>query len=203
MADIKFYGSFVAEKFSKVRFVQEKYKLADTFVSGSWGLSTNAINLWQLTKDEFSFDDADSDYVPKSIAKISVDGDVTGLEFLNSETIVCSTSSANGICSHIGFVEMCFAIIFCFLHLAQILLINLNNQVNQNHLTVTKQVDNLHKYPHNNAPAVCTGLSVHDLNIATVGEDGRQVHQLSMRRKLLLIKYILQCQRSIELWPYN
>lgn len=97
MADIKLYGSFIAEKLSKVRFVQEKYKLADTFVSGSWGLSKNAINLWQLTKDEFSMDDDDGDYVPKSIAKVAVDGDVTGLEFLNADTIVCSTSSTNGI----------------------------------------------------------------------------------------------------------
>lgn len=96
MADIKLYGSFIAEKLSKVRFVQEKYKLADTFVSGSWGLSTNAVNLWQLTKDDFSMDDGDSDYVPKSIAKIPVDGDVTGLEFLNADTIVCSTSSKRG-----------------------------------------------------------------------------------------------------------
>lgn len=90
------YGSFIAEKLSKVRFVQEKYKLADTFVSGSWGLSANAVNLWQLVKDEFSMDDGDNDYVPKSNAKITVDGDVTGLEFLNADTIVCSTSSANG-----------------------------------------------------------------------------------------------------------
>lgn len=96
MTDTKLYGSFIAEKLSKVRFIQEKYKLADSFVSGSWGLSANAVNLWQLIKDEFSVGDDDSGFVPKSIAKVAVDGDVTGLEFLNADTIVCSTSSANG-----------------------------------------------------------------------------------------------------------
>lgn len=97
MAEMKIYGSFVGQKLSQIRFVEEKYKLADTFISGSWGPSTNTVNLWQLTKDEFSLDDGDSDYVPKSIAKINVDGDVTGLEFLNAETIVCSTSSKDGM----------------------------------------------------------------------------------------------------------
>lgn len=180
MTDIKLYGSFIAEKLSKVRFVQEKYKLADTFVSGSWGHSTNAVNLWQLIKDEFSMDDGDSDYVPKSNAKVTVKGDVTGLEFLNADTIVCSTSSTkNGIFlffCHISWsahrqndIYMHFSVFT-----AQLLFINLNNQVSQNNLTVKNEVSDLHKYQYNDAPAVCTGLSVHDLNIATAGEDGRQ-----------------------------
>lgn len=97
MSDLRLYGSFISEKVSKVRFVQEKYKLADSFVTGSWDISTNAISLWKLTKDEFSTEDNDSDYIPKSVAKIPVHGDVTGLEFLNAETIVCSTSSKNGL----------------------------------------------------------------------------------------------------------
>lgn len=94
MADLKLYGSFVAEKISKIRFVQEKYKLADSFITGSWGASKNSINLSKLIKDDYSSsDDADYDYVPNSISKVLVDGDVTGLEFVNTENIVCSTSS--------------------------------------------------------------------------------------------------------------
>lgn len=85
--------SFVSEKVSKIRFVQEKYKQADTFVTGGWGSDVNTIGLWKLTKDEQSNDECDIDYMPKSIAKIPIDGDVTGLEFLNPELIVCSTSS--------------------------------------------------------------------------------------------------------------
>lgn len=88
--------SFVSEKVSKIRFVQEKYKQADTFITGGWGSDPNAIGLWKLTKDEQSNDENEVDYSPKSISKIKVDGDVTGLEFLNSESIVCTTSSENG-----------------------------------------------------------------------------------------------------------
>lgn len=95
MDDLKLYGSFVSEKVSKIRFVQEKYKSADLFVSGSWGSSDNSINLWKLTKDEYSTDN-ESDYIPKSISKILVNGDVTGLEFINAETIVCSTAAKSG-----------------------------------------------------------------------------------------------------------
>lgn len=88
--------SFVSEKVSKIRFVQEKYKQADTFVSGGWGSDVNAIGLWKLARDEQSNDENEIDYMPKSISKIPVDGDVTGLEFINPELIVCSTSSDTG-----------------------------------------------------------------------------------------------------------
>lgn len=97
MSDLKLYSSFVAVKVSKIRFVQEKYKSADSFVTGSWGLSTNTIGLWKLTKDEYSDDDADKDYIPTSIAKIPVEGDVTGLEFLNENTIVCTSADKDGL----------------------------------------------------------------------------------------------------------
>lgn len=170
MADLKLYGSFVAEKISKIRFVQEKYKFADSFITGSWGSSTNSVNLWKLVKDDFSSsDDADNDYVPNSISKILVDGDVTGLEFINAENIVCSTSS-----NKCNFQENCSFhlnnILFNFV--AQLLFINYNTNVSQNNLTQKHQLENLHKYE-NNLPAACTGLSIHELNIATVGEDGR------------------------------
>lgn len=87
--------SFVSEKVSKIRFVQEKYKQADTFVTGGWGSDINTIGLWKLAKDEQSNDECDIDYMPKSISKIPIDGDVTGLEFLSPELIVCTTSSDN------------------------------------------------------------------------------------------------------------
>lgn len=88
--------SFISEKVSKIRFVQEKYKQSDTFVTGGWGSDPNSIGLWKLTKDEQSNDETEVDYTPKSISKIKVDGDVTGLEFINSESIVCSTAADNG-----------------------------------------------------------------------------------------------------------
>lgn len=89
--------SFVSEKVSKIRFVQEKYKQADTFVTGGWGSDVNTVGLWKLAKDEQSNDEC-------QIAKIPIDGDVTGLEFLNPELIACSTSSEKSMCFTFYFV---------------------------------------------------------------------------------------------------
>lgn len=89
--------SFISEKVSKIRFVQEKYKQADSFITGAWGSPQNSVNLWNLAKGDASEDENDCDYTPKSISKLLVDGDVTGLEFLTNDSIVCSTSSNNGI----------------------------------------------------------------------------------------------------------
>lgn len=88
--------SFVSEKVSKIRFVQEKYKQADTFITGGWGSDVNAIGLWKLARDDLTNDDNEGDYMPNAISKVSIDGDVTGLEFINPELIVCSTSANNG-----------------------------------------------------------------------------------------------------------
>lgn len=93
--------SFIAEKFAKIRFIHEKYKQSDTFVTGGWGSNKNAVTLWKLAKEDLSGEETDLDYTPKSISKILIDGDVTGLEFFNSESIACSTTANNGISLHI------------------------------------------------------------------------------------------------------
>lgn len=59
-----------------------------------------------------------------------------------------------------------------YLFAAQLILINLNQNMTQENITVKHQVDNLHKFK-TNVPAACTGISIHETNIATVGEDGR------------------------------
>lgn len=59
-----------------------------------------------------------------------------------------------------------------FLSTVQLLLINLNYGLTHESITVKHQIEQLHKYK-TNAPAVCTGISVYETNIATVGEDGR------------------------------
>lgn len=89
--------SFISTKVAKIRFVQEKYKQADYFIAGSWGSEPNTVGLWKLA-DEIINEESDIDYTPKCVSQIQVDGDgdVSGLEFINSETLVCSTTSENG-----------------------------------------------------------------------------------------------------------
>lgn len=89
MTDQKLYGSFVAQKISKIRFVQEQFSVPKSFIAGSWGSQVNSIDLWHLTRDEYTEDD----YLPISVAKIPVNGDVTGLEFLNYDNVAISSTS--------------------------------------------------------------------------------------------------------------
>lgn len=167
--------SFVSEKVSKIRFVQEKYKQADTFITGSWGSEPNAIGLWNLTKEELSNEDGESDYTPKAISKLKVDGDVTGLEFINAESIVCSTSAEHGKNAIYELNQQnlfsCANTKSLFLT-DQLLFVNLNHGLTHESITIKHKIDSLHKYK-TNTPAVCSALSVHETNIATVGEDGR------------------------------
>lgn len=63
----------------------------------------------------------------------------------------------------------------CFFYpTAQLLLINLNYGLTHESITIKHQIEQLHKYK-TNVPAVCSGLSVYETNIATIGEDGRLV----------------------------
>lgn len=57
---------------------------------------------------------------------------------------------------------------------AQLLLIDLNHGLTNDSISVKHQIEHLHKYEIN-TPAVCSGLSIHETNIATIGEDGRFV----------------------------
>lgn len=61
--------------------------------------------------------------------------------------------------------------IFLFANTGSLTLLNINRNLAQNNLTEKRRFDRLHKFVDgNNAP--CTGLSVFDSDVATVGEDG-------------------------------
>lgn len=56
---------------------------------------------------------------------------------------------------------------------AQLILIDLNHGLtHDDSIAVKHQIQHLHKYQMN-TPAICSGLSVYETNIATIGEDGR------------------------------
>lgn len=93
MTEIKKNGSFVSEKISKIRWIPEQqYADAKTFITGSWGNSgNNTLKLWKLIRNEYS--DDENEYIPKSEAKLSFYGDVTGLEMIDFNHIAVSSSS--------------------------------------------------------------------------------------------------------------
>lgn len=93
MTDIKKNGSFVSEKISKIRWIPEQYADPKTFITGSWGGNSvnNTLKLWKLIRNEYS--DDESEYVPKSDAKLSFYGDVTGVEIIDFNHIAVASSS--------------------------------------------------------------------------------------------------------------
>lgn len=102
MSEPKTYTSFVSQKVSKIRFVNEQFNVSKTFITGSWWSSPNSIDLWRLTKDEYSDADDDNEYVPALVSKVAVDGDVTGLEFIDNNNIAVSTTAKESECINIG-----------------------------------------------------------------------------------------------------
>lgn len=84
-------GFFISEKISKIRLVQENLKTSDKFITGSWGNSTNYVKCFKLSKNQFS-EDAACEYVPKCSSKVAFLGDITGLEFLDQDKVVVSSS---------------------------------------------------------------------------------------------------------------
>lgn len=140
MDNFQVNGSFVSEKISKIRFVQEQYEEAEKFVTGSWNRTTNSVKLWRFTKSENSDEDSlDLDY-PNCICSVPIGGDVTGLEWIDYNNFAVSSSS--------GFISLFYL-----------------NSGSSDNLKENFRFKELHNFS-------CTGLSVFEEDVATIGEDG-------------------------------
>lgn len=154
----KVNSSFVSERINKIRFIDNENCLEpDIFVSGS---SEGKVKLFKLIANELS-DEDESDYTPKAAAKLAVDGDITGLEIVDHNNFVVSSGSG----------------VSC---------VYLNRDLEKNNLHENFRFGDLHKFKTND-PAVCTGLSVFEDSIATIGEDGT-INLLSLSAQKILMK---------------
>lgn len=83
-------GTFVSQKISKIRWIEEQYVEGNSFLTGSWENAENSIKLWT---HKFSEDGTDTS--PQEKAEILFPGDVTELLLLrnNSENFVASSST--------------------------------------------------------------------------------------------------------------
>lgn len=95
MDEAKVNGFFISEKISKIRWVPETLKTPDKFITGSWDNPINYIKCFKLSKNQFS--DEANEYIPICTSKVTSSGDITGLEFLDQEKLV--VSSSNGKCT--------------------------------------------------------------------------------------------------------
>lgn len=142
----KINSSFVSERIARIRFIEEeKCVEPNSFMTGATSTKSN-IKLWSLVKNNFS-DEEENDFTPKAVAKLSVDGDVTGLEVVDHNNIVVSSGSG------VSFVWI-------------------NRDMERDNLKENYRFKNLHKFSTGD-PALCTGLSTHEDSVCTIGEDGK------------------------------
>ena len=160
---VKINSSFVSEKIQKIRFVDEKNsEEPDSFITGSENVNFN-LKLWRLTKNKFS-EDEEHEFVPTVASKITLDGEITGVEFLDCNNFAVSTSTGN------------------------VSLIYMNKDKERDNIKVNYRFDDLHRFS-TGETAACTGISIHDENIASVGEDGN-VFVMNANNHKIVHKYV-------------
>jgi nuclear pore complex protein Nup43 len=121
--------------------------------------SESNVKLWKLISNQFN-DEIENEYTPKAMSKLAVDGDVTGLEIVDHNNFV--VSSGTGVsCVYI------------------------NRDMERNNMKENFRFKNLHKFSAGD-PALCTGLSIHEDCISTIGEDGRVVVLSMSNQKVML-----------------
>lgn len=158
----KVNSSFVSERINKIRFIDNENCLEpDLFVSGS---SEGKVKLWKLIKNEFS-DEVESDYTPKAAAKLLTDGDITGIEVVDHNNFAVSSGSG----------------VSC---------VYVNRDIERNNIRENFRFKDVHKFKTGD-PALCTGLSIHEDSIATIGEDGKiGIMSLNAQKILLELDHV-------------
>ncbi|XP_055543784.1 nucleoporin Nup43 [Wyeomyia smithii] len=146
----KVSSTFISEKVSRVRWVPEQYDESNSFITTSWDLDVNNVKAWKLFRNDYANDD-EHEFIPRCTAEICFAGDISGLEFVDERHVVVSNTE--------GYVS----------------LISIDRDRDEDNLQERHRYDKLHQFDTfsslNEAP--CTALSVHDADVATVGEDGR------------------------------
>lgn len=137
--NVKINNSFVSEKISRIRFLQENLNETNKFITGSWDSRKNYLRLYAITSNE------DEEFSPVCLAKHQTKADVTGLELLGADHIFVSSSDGN-------------------LALFQL-------SPDRDNLREVAAFPGLHKFQ-DGSEAACTGISIFEENVASVGEDG-------------------------------
>lgn len=169
MPDHQVNGTFISEKLSKIRWIPEQYPSSSEkcFATGSYDFNQNHIRLWKLSQNEYS--ENEIEIIPVCTAKQPISGDVTGLEIFNFNNLV--VGSTDGLFLTICILKRRVITLFFFFS-GSLTLLNINENLAHNNLTEKRRLDRLHKFASNGDNAPCTGLSVSDQSVATVGEDG-------------------------------
>ena len=144
---IKINNSFVSERMNKVRFVEGEHQNEEptSFLSGSSEIKNN-LKLWKLIQDEYS-DEIGNELTPRATAKFTIDGDITGIEIIDYNNFAVSAGSS-------------------------VSLVAIKRDQDKNNLKEIKRFENIHKFK-TESSALCTGISVFEENVSSIGEDGK------------------------------
>lgn len=91
MSTAKLNASVISEKVSKIRWIPEQYSAPQSFVTGNWDFGSNNVRIWTYIQNDLT--DEDIEYIPKTTAKVNISGDVTGIEFVNLDNFLVSSSN--------------------------------------------------------------------------------------------------------------
>lgn len=80
----KVAAHYISEKVAKVRWLPEKLLQSERFVTGSWDMDKNFVRMWRLYSNPYA---ENVEHTPRCNDKVSMEGDVTGLEFVNDDTL--------------------------------------------------------------------------------------------------------------------
>lgn len=152
----KVNSSFVSERINKVRFIEDQNCLEPELFVSG---SESNVKLWKLIASQFN-DEVENEFTPKAMSKLAVDGDVTGIETVDHNNFVVSSGSG----------------VSC---------VYIYRDIERDNLKENYRFKNLHKFSTGD-PALCTGISIHDDCISTIGEDGRVVILSITNQKIML-----------------
>lgn len=91
MSAAKLNASIISEKVSKIRWIPEQYSSPQSFVTGNWDFASNNIRIWTYLQNDLTDDEIE--HIPKSTAKVNIAGDVTGIQFVNLDNFLVSSSA--------------------------------------------------------------------------------------------------------------
>ncbi|XP_055374182.1 nucleoporin Nup43 isoform X2 [Condylostylus longicornis] len=138
---------YVSQKISKIRWIPEPLGPPKKFITGSWdNAGKNAIKLWKLVKNVYFKNE--NEFVPKCADKFSVKEDITDVVIINSEKFLFSSDDGH------------------------VRLMHINDLKDDAQIIEQEKSETLHKNQFNK-PSSCTGISVFDKSVASIGEDGR------------------------------
>lgn len=109
MSTAKLNASVISEKVSKIRWIPEQYSAPQSFVTGNWDFASNNVRIWTYMQNDLT--DEDIEYIPKSTAKVNIAGDVTGIQFVNLDNFLVSSSNGK-MCVFVARIEMKLMSIF-------------------------------------------------------------------------------------------